>query len=121
MSISTLRHLAFTLPLSLVAFGGGALGGCANNDGDPTPDAADQPTEIAASEGCEDDALLAENGISKDECLAAPVVAYDPNSGEANTCTPGTLLHKAVDKGPPRVVFICKCRQGGVVDCFLRN
>jgi hypothetical protein len=113
MNLSTLRRLVGTLALA-------ALAGCTNG-GDLTPGEADGPAEIVASEGCEDEASLAEIGVSKDECLRAPVVAYNPNSGEANSCAPGTLIHKAVDPGPPRVVFICKCRQNSRVECFLRN
>jgi hypothetical protein len=95
-----------------------ALVGCAGG-GDPASVA--EPAAVTASEGCEDATWLAENDITLDECLDAAVVAYDPNSGEANSCTPGTLIHKAVDPGPPRLVFVCKCRRTGQVECFLRN
>jgi hypothetical protein len=120
MTISTLRRLALSITLSLAALGGGVLAGCASS-GDPTPGEADGPAEIVASEGCEDEASLAEIGVSKDECLRAAVVVSDPNSGEANGCVPGTVLFKKVDPGPPRLVSICKCRQDSRVDCFIRN
>ncbi len=121
MTTSTLRRLALTLTLSLAALGAGALGGCANNEGDATPGEADQSTELADNKGCEDEAALAAEGVSKSECLDAAVVTVDPNSGEANGCVPGTVLFKKVDPGPPRLVSICKCRNDGTVNCFIRN
>ncbi|HEU4409991.1 MAG TPA: hypothetical protein VFS43_32350 [Polyangiaceae bacterium] len=117
MNTSLFRRLA--LPFSLAALG--ALVGCAGGGADPAPEGPSEPAEVAASEGCEDEAWLDDLGITRDQCLAAPAFTIDPNSGEANGCAPGTLIHKAVDPGPPRLVFICKCRQSGKVECFLRN
>jgi hypothetical protein len=115
MTASPFRRFALFLSLSLAA-----LGGCAGSGNDPAPEASD-PTRVAAGEGCEDEAALAANGVTKEECMNAEVVEYNPNSGEANSCIPGSLVHKAVDPGPPRLVFICRCRQNGTLNCFLRN
>jgi hypothetical protein len=120
MTTSPFRRFALFASLSLAALGAGALGGCAGSGGDPAPEASD-PTQVAAGEGCEDEAALAANGVTKEECMGAAVVEVDPNSGEANGCAPGTILFKSVDPGPPRLVSVCKCRQDGTVNCFIRN
>jgi hypothetical protein len=120
MNTSILRRFALALSLSLAALGAGALGGCADQSGDPAVEPA-ETTVVTASEGCEDAEWLAKNDITVNECREADVVVSDPNSGEANGCLPGTILFKKVDKGPPRLVSICKCRQDGTVNCFIRN
>ncbi len=122
MTVSFFRRLALTLSLSLAALGAGAggLAGCADNGGG-APEPESDPTEIAASEGCDDEKYLADSGVTKEECLNLAVVVQDPNSGEANGCNPGTVLFKSVDPGPPRLVSICKCRQNSRVECFIRN
>ncbi|HEU4409990.1 MAG TPA: hypothetical protein VFS43_32345 [Polyangiaceae bacterium] len=122
MTTSIVRRFALSLSLfSFAVFGASALGGCAGGGADPAPEGPSDPTEVAASEGCDDEEALAANGVTKAQCLEATVVVEDPNSGEANGCVAGTVLFKKVDPGPPRLVSICKCRADGTVNCFIRN